>query len=365
MGRQGGAGNGRLCIIGHLRGNPLDMTPGHTTSTDLLHGGPDAGGTAWHDFSTNGNATGPCPAVLAALRAADAAHYPDPGYTALRRALAKFHGVAAERIVIAASASEFIHRITAAVAQGGGRQVLLPAHSYGDYERAASAWGLQVQRPPQPHREAALRWCCEPSSPLGQAQPELALHAAAGGVCVLDLAYEALRLEGGASLDAAQRDRVWQLWTPNKAMGLTGIRAAYAIAPEGDAAAPLKKRLERLAPSWLVGAHGVALLETWIGDEAQAWLARSLRTLREWKAQQRALCESLGWQCLPSDANFFCARTDAPYPQKAAALRAEGIKLRDCASFGLPGHVRLGVLPPQSQQALKEAWTRAAASAEP
>ena len=341
------------------------MTPEHTTSTGLLHGGPDATGTAWHDFSTNGNATGSCPAVLAALRAADAAHYPDPGYTALRRALAGFHGVAAERIVIAASASEFIHRISAAFAQGGGRQVVLPAHSYGDYERAASAWGLQVLRPPAPHGEAALRWCCEPSSPLGQAEANLALHAAAGGPCVLDLAYEALRLEGVASLDAAQRNRVWQLWTPNKAMGLTGIRAAYAIAPEGDAAALLKQRLERLAPSWPVGAHGVALLETWIGEPAQAWLARSLRILREWKAQQRALCESMGWQCLPSEANFFCARTDAPYQQRAARLRAEGIKLRDCASFGLPGHVRLGVLPPQSQQALKEAWTRAAASAEP
>jgi histidinol-phosphate aminotransferase len=40
-------------------------------------------------------------------------------------------------------------------------------------------------------------------------------------------------------------------------------------------------------------------------------------------------------------------------------LRAEGIKLRDCASFGLPGHVRLGVLPPTSQQVLKEVWTNA------
>ncbi|MBT2332763.1 aminotransferase class I/II-fold pyridoxal phosphate-dependent enzyme [Variovorax paradoxus] len=339
------------------------MTPEHTTSAGLLHGGPDEAGIARHDFSTNGNATGACPAVLAALRTADAAHYPDPGYTALRGALAAFHGVAADRIVIAASASEFIHRISAAIAQGGGRQAWLPAHSYGDYERAASAWGLQVLRPPEPHGEAALRWCCEPSSPLGQAQSDLALHAAAGGTCVLDLAYEPLRLEGAASLDAARRNRVWQLWTPNKAMGLTGIRAAYAIAPDDDAAAPLKQRLERLAPSWPVGAHGVALLETWIGDEAQAWLARSLCTLRTWKAQQRALCESLGWQCLPSDANFFCARTDAPYPRLAAALRAEGIKLRDCASFGLPGHVRLGVLPPQSQQALKEAWTRAVALA--
>jgi histidinol-phosphate aminotransferase len=340
------------------------MTREHTRLASAPHGGPDEAGAARHDFSTNGNATGSCPAVVAALRAVDAAHYPDPRYTALRGALAVFHGVAAERVVIAASASEFIHRISAAFAQAGGRQVCLPAHSYGDYERAATAWGLQVLRTAAPCKEAALRWCCEPSSPLGQAEADLALHAKAGDTCVLDMAYEPLRLEGTASLDTTQRDRVWQLWTPNKAMGLTGIRAAYAIAPDDDAAGPLMQRLEALAPSWPVGTHGVALLENWIGDEAQAWLAESLHTLRAWKLQLRAICESLEWECLPSDANFFCARTDAPYPPLAAALRAEGIKLRDCASFGLPGQVRLGVLPPRSQQALKEAWARAAASTE-
>lgn len=333
----------------------------HATFT---HGGPDEAGAAPHDFSTNGNALGSCPAVLAALRAADAAHYPDPRYTALRSKLAAFHGVTAERIVIAASASEFIHRISAAVAQGGGRKVWLPRQSYGDYERAALAWGLQVLRAPEPHDGAALHWCCEPSSPLGLPQVDLAVHAHAGGVCVVDMAYEPLRLEGRASLDAAQRNRVWQLWTPNKAMGLTGIRAAYAIAPDDTAAAPLMQRLERLAPSWPLGTHGVALLETWTGDEAQAWLAQSLQTLRTWKSQQRALCKSLSWHCFPSETNFFCARTETSYSRLAVALRADGIKLRDCASFGLPGHVRVGVLPPQSQQALKEAWTRAAASAQ-
>ncbi|MDH6594625.1 histidinol-phosphate/aromatic aminotransferase/cobyric acid decarboxylase-like protein [Variovorax sp. TBS-050B] len=207
--------------------------------------------------------------------------------------------------------------------------------------------------------DAVLRWCCEPSSPFGQAQTELEAQVEAGGPCVLDLAYEPLRLEGACSLDAAQRDRVWQLWTPNKAMGLTGVRAAYAIAPDDTAAGPLMQRLARLSPSWPVGAHGVALLQAWTGDAAQAWLADSLRTLAAWKAQQRAVCASLGWECFASAANFFCARTERPYAPHAAALRAEGIKLRDCASFGLPGVVRLGVLPPASQQALKRAWTRA------
>ena len=35
-----------------------------------------------------------------------------------------------------------------------------------------------------------------------------------------------------------------------------------------------------------------------------------------------------------------------------AALRTQGIKLRDVTSFGLLGWVRLGVLPPAAQDAL-------------
>jgi histidinol-phosphate aminotransferase len=35
-----------------------------------------------------------------------------------------------------------------------------------------------------------------------------------------------------------------------------------------------------------------------------------------------------------------------------ATLRTQGIKLRDATSFGLPGWVRLGVLPPVAQDAL-------------
>ncbi|MDD2690854.1 MAG: hypothetical protein PHX69_03610, partial [Simplicispira sp.] len=44
------------------------------------------------------------------------------------------------------------------------------------------------------------------------------------------------------------------------------------------------------------------------------------------------------------------------WPALLAHLRAQGIKVRDCASFGLPGHWRLGVLAPQAQAALRRAW---------
>lgn len=323
-----------------------------------IHGGPDGLGVPLHDFSTNSNACGPCPAAVAAVRQADATRYPDAGYTALRAQLAAFHDVAEARVLLAASASEFIFRITTLAVGQGARAIWLPPMSYGDYVHAAAAHRLPVTGQPG---EAQLLWACEPSSPLGAAQEGLQAlidKRQEETLVVLDRAYEPMRLSAASTLSPQQLQNTWQLWTPNKALGLTGVRAAYAIAPvdQADNAAVL----EQLCPSWPVGAHGEAMLQAWVGNEAQDWLAASLETLREWKARQVSICESLGWQCLPSEANFFCAQPAVPESldlQKAlATLRVQGIKLRDTTSFGLPGDVRLGVLPPASQDALHNAW---------
>lgn len=339
------------------------------------HGGPDAMGAALHDFSTNSNACGPCPGALHAVRAADATRYPDPAYTALREGLGAFHGVAPRRIVLAGGASEFIHRITALAVQQGCVQVALPAHSYGDYAQAAQARGLALARAGEAGAGlaglAGLQWACDPSSPLGRPDPAAHVwHAPADGgvpgvLRVLDCAYAPLRLEGPGAWTgrpATTPAHCWQVWTPNKALGLTGVRAAYAVAPAG--AEGQVDTLVALAPSWPLGAHGVALLQAWLDPAVQQWVVGSLATLRDWKARQLALCAGLGWAVRAgSQANYFCARPDGgPDPQslaeRLAGLRGQGIKLRDCTSFGLPGHVRLGVLPPASQQALLQAWGR-------
>ncbi|MCZ8095809.1 MAG: aminotransferase class I/II-fold pyridoxal phosphate-dependent enzyme [Acidovorax sp.] len=375
-----------------------------------MHGGPDALGVPAHDFSTNSNACGPCPAVLAALQQADATRYPDPAYTALRAALGALHGVGPERIVVAGSASEFIHRMTTWARLQGFAQVLLPPHSYGDYAQAAQAHGLAVRRRWAGGAEGAdaapitLHWACEPASPLGTADAALAAWPAApppGGVRVVDCAYRPLVLEP-ADLAPALPASAWQLWSPNKALGLTGVRAAYAVAPAGAEGTVLA--LQGLASSWPVGAHGVALLHAWTTPAVQQWVAACLPTLRQWKARQQALCTALGWAVAPGSlANYFVATLPSPSPSVStaetvfgddlpaphpsvraepveararsgttdlcgpgvahpatsallAALRQHGIKLRNCTSFGLPGAVRLGVLSPTSQDALQAAW---------
>jgi histidinol-phosphate aminotransferase len=261
-------------------------------------------------------------------------------------------------VVLATSASEFIFRISALVARtasarGEIARVWLPACAYGDYAYAAQAWGLrQVQDPDA----AELLWACEPSSPLGQAhaiwpawlsQPHSRSQPIVAQL-VLDCAYAPLQLQARSFLTDAQRDSIWCLWTPNKALGLTGVRAAYAIAPlHADAAV---QSLQALAPSWPVGAHGVAMLHNWVQADTQAWLAQSRSQLQVWKQRQMAALKDLGWDCLPSLANFFCAR--APADLDLPTLREAGIKLRYAASLGLPGYFRLAVLPPVAQDAL-------------
>lgn len=313
-----------------------------------VHGGPDAQGAARWDFSSNANACGPCPAALAAVQQVDATRYPDPAYTRLRAALADLHGVDPARVLPVASASEAIQRFTAWRWRAGDRTFWVPPHAYGDYAHAATAWGLQ---PAADAAEAALAWLCDPGSPLGQGESVDVVRTLLTGAprtVVLDRAYAPLRWRGRSALDETQLQRVWQLWSPNKALGLTGVRAAYAIAPlgaRGDVAA-----LESLAPSWPLGAHGEAMLMAWTQRETQDWVADSRQTLATWAAELRTVLQEHGWVVAPSDTPYGCAQP--PRPLNAAFLRTQGIKLRDARSFGLPGWWRLSAQAPEALAAL-------------
>ncbi|MFT3801198.1 MAG: aminotransferase class I/II-fold pyridoxal phosphate-dependent enzyme [Burkholderiaceae bacterium] len=342
------------------------------------HGGPDAEGPIDFDFSVNANACGPCPDLLDALAGVDAARYPEGGYLRVREAIARLHDVEAERVVIAGSGSEFIFRMTAAIARDGGRTVSVPRHAYGDYADAAAAWGLRVRRrnvaPAHecPAHDAAaanvdpdadLVWACDPSSPLGRSEPAFAHRAP----IVLDCAYEPLRLSGTGAWDGARRDRVWRLVSPNKALGSPGVRGAYVLAPPGSER--LVSALRRMAPSWVLGAHGVAMLDAWTRPPTQAWLLSSRERLRDWKRAQLAMLRALGWICADSETPFFCARPPGPLARGGIrplldALRRDGIKLRDARSFGLDGHVRISVQPPAAQRALEAALRRSSSRVE-
>lgn len=341
------------------------------------HGGPDAAGPAPHDFSTNANPL-PLPVGLQqALAQADRRHYPDPGYHALRQQLAQAWGVVPERLLPTAGSSEAIQRLSLLARLHGRRSVWVPEPGYGDYRSAAQALGLRVhgwrsadellQRLPE-DGGTALVWLTEPNNPDGSSLPatfwpQLAELAERQGCWLaLDRAYEPLRLRGHDSVPAAVAARCWQALSPNKALGLTGVRAGMLLAPEPGSVRGVTQQVAQLlslAPSWVMGADGVAMLQAYTGAEVQTWLAAARATLRQWQAEQRQLLAELGWQQRDSVTPFWLVRPPVPaadLPRRLARLRSAGVQLRDAQSFGLPGWLRVSTQPPAARQALQQAW---------
>jgi histidinol-phosphate aminotransferase len=321
-----------------------------------VHGGPGPAGPVRWDFSSNAHGAGPCPTALQAVQRADPGRYPDATYHTLRRRLAEWHGVAPQRIVLAASASEFIQRITAVSGRLRPGAVAVPAHAYGDYVAAAGAWGRALvsgdddRGAPGP---ITLRWCADPGSPLGKSVAPPSDPAALP--TVVDRVYAPLRLHGTDPWAPAILDQVFQLHSPNKALGLTGVRGAYAVAPAGGGAhaRALREALRAAEPSWPLGAHGVAMLMAWTEPATQRWLHDSLPLLRRWTQDLRDGLHALRLEPMESDTPFFCARR--PHRAGASWLHARGLAVRDTKSFGLPGWMRVSAQPPEATQALLHA----------
>lgn len=336
------------------------------------HGGPDGGPPIRIDFSTNAHPLGPNAYVRDRVEHTDRSRYPDPRYTELRESLGAFHDVESKRVVIGGSASELIWRITRCWSETDGAAVAAHQRTFGEYLRAALALNVPVapDHPTGPTMGPMLYWCCNPDNPTGAIRDEelgsLIREGAradekAPNVIVADLAYEPFRalLEGDAPTPRAKHrawlDRVLQLWSPNKLHGLTGIRGAYLILPVTQIARMDAAALNRLAPSWVLGADGEALLEAHTRPEASAFLRETAPILRSWKRHQERILVDAGWQAQASPLHYGLWKPPidpADVEGWIAMLRSRDIKVRDARSFGRPGWVRLVCRKPEEVQEL-------------
>ena len=110
--------------------------------------------------------------------------------------------------------------------------------------------------------------------------------------------------------------------------------------------------LGRAQPPWSVNALAQAAGLAALGDDEH--LAAGRRLAAEAKAYLVDGLGRLGLPCLPSRTNFWLVEIG-----DAAGLRRRllprGILVRDCASFGLPRHIRLAARPLSECERLLEA----------
>lgn len=303
------------------------------------HGGPSSTAFPGLDFSVNCNPYGPNPALLEAVRNADHAHYPDPTYLRVRQALADWHGVLPEMVAPSVGASDLLHRIARAFLPNntaGGK--LLSLHApFGELERAARLQRAEVvvvgELPAALPPQTRLVYVGQPHNPTGRRLSESELQtlaqacAAANALLILDLAYAPF-LDSAIGLPPS----AICLYSPGKAHGLVGARPAYAIA-----APEIVAHIENLAPAWHLPAGTAALLQKL--PQAQEFLARTLPQVRQEALALAAALAQFGK--VEHHGTPYMTLEVGDGARVARELLALGVKVRDCASYGLPGHIRV------------------------
>ncbi len=97
--------------------------------------------------------------------------------------------------------------------------------------------------------------------------------------------------------------------------------------------------MERFQPAWSVNSAAQAAGAAALDDTA--YYRETLTRLRVLSGELFHALRGLGVRLAPSDTHFAIARFDTPARLVRQLLLRRGIQVRDCASFGLPFHVRI------------------------
>jgi threonine-phosphate decarboxylase len=327
------------------------------------------------DFSSNQSPLGAAPGVAAAVGEAVIDAYPDPRATALCAALAERHGLARDQVVCGNGSTELI-RLIAQLSLAPGDCAVALAPVFGECEVATALTGAEVVRVPLAHvghglgfacldellrdalveAGARLCWLCSPNNPTGSSLPAGVVRALVAEhpdvLFVLDEAYCDLLPAAQWSASLLEAGNLVVLHSMTKYWGLAGARLGYALTCRAEAAA-----LRAAAPPWTVNAFaqaaGVAALADLEHHE------RSIALLAGERDRLVAGLRALGWVTEPTTAGFFLIHAGDAAALRAALL-ARGLLVRDCASFGLPAHVRVSPRAPHQNDLLLEAFAELA-----
>ncbi|MBU2602994.1 MAG: aminotransferase class I/II-fold pyridoxal phosphate-dependent enzyme [Actinobacteria bacterium] len=313
------------------------------------------------DFSANVNFLGPSPRVVAAARRAvgEMGWYPLDPPDPLRRAAAGFLGVPQERVALGNGASELIFLT---VAHLRPRRVVVLGPTFTEYERAARAWGAEVDLVFAPeerdfafseeHIEALaprlaaadLVFICDPNNPTGDLWDRrardtlISICARAGTAVFVDESFLAFTevWPGGAVLrrsvssSEGSSEQVIVLHSLTKILTMPGLRVGALVLPEALADGFLPR-----VPPWNVNC--IAQAAAVAGLEDVELLERTPPAVTEARIAAIARLRGIPGvaRVLPAAANFLCLRLAAPGAREVAGrLRQQhGILVRDLTDF--------------------------------
>lgn len=310
-------------------------------------------------LNTNENPYPPSSRVLDAIHEAAERGlelYPDPESGVLREAIAARYGLERAQVFAGNGSDEVLAHAFFAFFQQA-EPLLMPDVSYSFYRVYAQLYGIACVLQPvdeglridaEALAARALTGCggvviANPNAPTGIGMPlatiERLLKACPDRVVLVDEAYVDFGGESALPL-ISRHPNLLVVQTMSKSRSLAGLRVGFACGH-----AHLIEALERVKNSFnsypldrLATAGAVAALE----DEA--WFAKTCAAVIDTREGLMLQLEDLGFEVLPSQANFVFARHPArDAGELAASLRQRGVLVRHFRQPRISQYLRISI----------------------
>lgn len=318
-------------------------------------------------LNTNENPFAPSPGVLAAMTAcinADLRLYPDPNADALKQIIAGYYGLEKQQVFVGNGSDEVLAQAFCAFFQGK-KPILFPDITYSFYPVYCQLYGIAFQRvsldelfciSPEDYRQPNGGIIFpNPNAPTGRvldlAQIERVLQTNPENVVVIDEAYVDFGGESAVKL-IARYPNLLVCQTLSKSRSLAGLRIGLALGQ-----ADLIEGLERVKNSFnSYPLDRVAQAGAAAAFADKAYFQATCRQVIANREQLTAALQALGFDVLPSCANFVFAR----HPQHDAVqlyqgLRAHNVLVRHFNQPRIEQFLRISIGTEQQQQRLLDA----------
>ena len=318
-------------------------------------------------LNTNENPYGPSPKALAAMQAElndDLRLYPDPNSDRLKQAVADYYGVETAQVFVGNGSDEVLAHAFHGLFQHG-QPLLFPDISYSFYPVYCGLYGipfeavaldeqLQIRvedyaRPnggivfPNPNAPTGCLLALEAIERLLKTNPDT--------VVLVDEAY--IDFGGVSAISLVnQYPNLLVSQTLSKSRSLAGLRVGLAVGHPD-----LIEALERIKNSFnSYPLDRIAIAGAAAAFEDQAYFTHTCQLVIDSREALVAELQQLGFEVLPSAANFVFAR----HPQQdaaalAAGLREHGVIVRHFKQARIAQFLRISIGTPEQNQALLDA----------
>lgn len=293
-------------------------------------------------LASNENPYGPSEAVMKAMKDAfkyaNRYGYPDGGIV---KAIADFHGVKPENVLIGAGSGEIL-KVCDDAFLGTHKLVVGPEPTYMSVYQFATNSKADVIKIPlrkdygtdmqgiiratkNNYRDVGLVYICNPNNPTGNIVPKqdiaLLLNSIPGDVPVLiDEAYHHFveHPDYEESIKYVKEGRnVIIARTFSKIAALAAMRLGYAVAP--------KELIDRMRP---VANGSINVLVKYAGVTAlkdTAYEAQTRKLNNQLRKKTIGELTAMGWEVIPSDTNFFMVNLKKPVAPIREAFGKKGV----------------------------------------